>query len=167
MPRVFFDTSIYIKILRAGHIAPDWRALAGGASLWLSAVVVEELYAGVSRRDAHTIERLERDFESAGRIAVPTLADWSSAGKVLALVAKRFGYERIGRARLTNDALIATSAARLNITVITANARDFGRLAECRPFGGGCKRPSLSPEEDRRAEWRDPAAPGARRERVH
>jgi predicted nucleic acid-binding protein len=35
---------------------------------------------------------------------------------------------------LTNDALIALSAARLGITVITANARDFAKLAEFRPF---------------------------------
>jgi predicted nucleic acid-binding protein len=32
------------------------------------------------------------------------------------------------------DALIAMSAARLGITVITANVRDFMRLAEFRPF---------------------------------
>ena len=90
--------------------------------------------AGASRRDLQTIVRLERDFDSAGRVAIPTLADWSNAGKILALLAKKYDYEGIGRARLTNDALIATSAARLGIAVITANARDFGRLAECRPF---------------------------------
>jgi len=33
-----------------------------------------------------------------------------------------------------NDALIAMSAARLGIAVITANAREFLRLAEFRPF---------------------------------
>jgi predicted nucleic acid-binding protein len=134
MPRVLFDTSIYITILRKGDAARDRRALAAGASLWLSAVVLEELYAGASRRDLQTIERLERDFDNAGRIAIPTLADWSNAGKILALLAKRYGYERIGRARLTNDALIAASAARLGIAVITANARDFAKLAEFRPF---------------------------------
>lgn len=134
MPRVLFDTSIYIKILRRRDAAPVRRAMAGGASLWLSAVVLEELYAGASRRDLQTIEGLERDFDSAGRVAIPTLGDWSNAGKILALLAKKYDYERIGRARLTNDALIATSAARLGIVVITANARDFGKLAECRPF---------------------------------
>jgi predicted nucleic acid-binding protein len=49
-------------------------------------------------------------------------------------LAAKYGYEKIGQGRLTNDALIATSAARLGITVITANARDFQRLAEFRPF---------------------------------
>jgi len=37
-----------------------------------------------------------------------------------------------GKGRLTNDALIAMSAGRLGITVITANGRDFGTLAEFR-----------------------------------
>jgi len=134
MPRVLFDTSIYIKILRRGDTARDRRASAAGASLWLSAVVLEELYAGASGRDLQTVERLERDFDSAGRIAIPTLADWSSAGKILASLAKKYGYERIGRARLSNDALIAASAARLGIAVITANSRDFAKLAEFRPF---------------------------------
>jgi predicted nucleic acid-binding protein len=44
------------------------------------------------------------------------------------------GTDRTGRARLVNDALTATSAARAGVTVITANARDFARLAEFQPF---------------------------------
>jgi predicted nucleic acid-binding protein len=96
--------------------------------------VLEELYAGVSARDRHIVERLERDFNRAGRISVPNLADWTQMGKVLALLAAKYDYERIGRGRLTNDALIAMSAGRLGITVITANARDFEKLAEFRPF---------------------------------
>jgi predicted nucleic acid-binding protein len=53
---------------------------------------------------------------------------------LLGHVGQRYGYERIGQARLTNDALIAASAARCGITVITANARDFARLAEFCPL---------------------------------
>jgi predicted nucleic acid-binding protein len=97
-------------------------------------VVLEELYAGVTRPDRRAIERLERDFERAQRIVVPTLNDWSQAGKVLARLAIEYNYEEIGRGRLTNDALIAMSAARQGITVITANQRDFARLAQFRSF---------------------------------
>jgi predicted nucleic acid-binding protein len=67
-------------------------------------------------------------------VLVPNLSDWASAGKVLARLAAKYGYERIGRARLTNDALIAISAARTGITVLTANSRDFARIAEFRAF---------------------------------
>jgi predicted nucleic acid-binding protein len=66
---------------------------------------------------------------------VPNLSDWTQAGKALARLAAKYDYEQIGRGRLTNDTLIATSAGRLGITIITANARDFGKLAEFLLFG--------------------------------
>jgi predicted nucleic acid-binding protein len=95
--------------------------------------VLEELYAGVSARNRHVVERLERDFHRAGRILVPNLTDWTQTGKVLALLAAKHDYEQIGKGRLTNDALIAMSAGRLGMIVITANARELGRLSEIRP----------------------------------
>jgi predicted nucleic acid-binding protein len=135
MQPVLFDTSIYITALRMGDDAAlGLRRIAGGAAVWLSSVVLEELYAGVSTRNRRVVERLERDFHRAGRILVPNLTDWTQTGKVLALLAAKYDYEQIGKGRLTNDALIAMSAGRLGITVITANARDFEKLAEFRPF---------------------------------
>ena len=97
-------------------------------------MVLEELYAGASDRARQVVERLERDFDGAKRILVPNLSDWTQAGRVLARVAAKYHYEKIGLGRLTNDALIAMSAARLGVRVITANERDFSRLAEFRAF---------------------------------
>jgi predicted nucleic acid-binding protein len=102
--------------------------------LWLSAVVLEELYAGVNVRDHRVVEHLEYDFDRARRILVPNLNDWTRTGTVLARVAREYGYQRIGQARLTNDTLIAMSAARRGITVITLNERDFAPIARFRPF---------------------------------
>ena len=131
---VLFDSSVYISTLRVGRggalLLQRW---AQGSPLWLSSVVLQELYAGTSSNDYRALEKLERDFERAKRILIPNLSDWTQAGKVLARLAQKYGYERIGRARLTNDALIATSAARSGITVLTANQRDFARLAEFCP----------------------------------
>ncbi|MGH9472209.1 MAG: hypothetical protein ACRD1M_05660 [Terriglobales bacterium] len=53
---------------------------------------------------------------------------------MLAAFGKQFGFAAIARGRLTNDALIAASAARLEIAVVTAKARDFERLASLQPF---------------------------------
>jgi predicted nucleic acid-binding protein len=78
------------------------------------------------------VERLEHDFERAGRILVPNLGDWTQAGRVLARMAAKYGHEKIGQGRLTNDALIAMSAARIGARVITVNERDFRKLAEFR-----------------------------------
>jgi predicted nucleic acid-binding protein len=135
MRPVLFDSSIYISALRAGAEAVlNLRHLVGQNPIWLSSVVLEELYAGARPRDRKVVERLEHDFDRARRILVPTLNDWTQTGTVLAQLAAELGYERIGQGRLTNDALIAMSAGRHGITVITANERDFVRLRKFRPF---------------------------------
>ena len=130
-----FDSSVYITALRASSdsaiVLQRWVM---ESPLWLSAVVLEELYAGASSTDRRILEKLERDFENANRVMVPNLSDWTNAGKILATVAQKHGYEKIGKARLTNDALIATSAARNGISVITTNPRDFALLAEFCPL---------------------------------
>jgi predicted nucleic acid-binding protein len=135
MQPALFDSSIYITALRRGGDAVlALRRFTIDAPLWLSAMVLEELYAGAADRDRQIVERLERDFDRAKRILVPNLSDWTQAGRVLARLAAKYHYEKIGQGRLTNDALIAMSAGRLGIRVITANERDFSRLAEFRPF---------------------------------
>jgi len=135
MQPVLFDSSIYITALRTGdEAALMLRRLGTDAPVWLSSVVLEELYAGTNPRNRRVLQRLERDFERARRILVPNLRDWTQTGRALALLATKYDYERIGQGRLTNDALIATSAGRSGITVIAANARDFARLAEFRYF---------------------------------
>jgi len=135
MEPALFDSSIYISALRRGDDAAlALRRLSADAPLWLSSVVLEELYAGAGARDGHVVERLERDFDKAKRVLVPNLSDWTQAGRVLARLAAKYHYEQVGQGRLTNDALIAINAARLGIRVITANERDFSRLAEFRIF---------------------------------
>src|SRR5260370_208383 len=104
MPPVMFDSSIYIAALRIRHDAAlELRRLAGGEPIWLSSVVLEELYAGASVKNRHIVERFERDFDRAGRFLVPNLKDWAQAGKVLALVAAEYDFGQIGRGRLTKD----------------------------------------------------------------
>ncbi|MBZ5569855.1 MAG: PIN domain-containing protein [Acidobacteriia bacterium] len=135
MQPILFDTSVYIHDLRAkGDRVLSARFLQAGVPVWLSAVVLEELLAGASERERRPVERLERDFQRLGRIVIPTLDDCTKAGKMLSEFGSKFGYEAIGRGRLTNDTLIAISSRRLGITVVTANPRDFERLARIRSF---------------------------------
>ena len=135
MQPALLDTSLYITALRGGNEAAlNLRRVAADAPLWLSSVVLEELYAGSGDRERSVVERLERDFDRAKRILVPNLSDWTQVGRVLARLAAKYDYEQIGQGRLTNDALIAMSAGRLGIRVLTANQRDYRRLAEFRAF---------------------------------
>jgi predicted nucleic acid-binding protein len=138
MRPALFDSSVYISGIRRGDDAIlAQRRLSPDTLLWLSSVVLEELYAGAWGEIRDSVERLEHDFERARRILVPNLCDWTQAGRVLARVAAKYGYEKIGQGRLTNDALIAMSAARIGARVITVNERDFRKLAEFRSFQWG------------------------------
>ena len=135
MQAALFDTTIYLAALRRGDNGVlAVQRLDSGSVVWLSAVVLEELYAGVKESGRTAVERLERDFGRAKRILVPDLSDWTWTGWVLARLAAKYDYKQIGQGRLTNDALMAMSAGRLGIRVMTANERDFRRLAEFRAF---------------------------------
>jgi|SRR5579872_1037820 predicted nucleic acid-binding protein len=124
------DSSVYVAVARGYSSGEEVDRLTSGLTLWLSAVVLQELYAGATGEGRRFVETLERPFLESELLLVPQLSDWITAGKLLAMVAAKYGYEIIGRNRLANDALIAASAARVGIKVVTANGRDFSRLAE-------------------------------------
>jgi predicted nucleic acid-binding protein len=138
---ILFDTSVYIYALRQGNasILSSRRASRKGEAqdrpLWLSVVVLEELLVGAQDgRMKKLLSHLERDFERAGRLLVPLQSDWTASGQVLALIGEKYGYEEVGKARMTNDALIAMSAARQGITVLTINDDDYRKIADFRLF---------------------------------
>lgn len=131
---VMFDSSIYITALRLRNVELLEGRWLGESPVWLSSVVVEELYAGAKPSDLRVLAKLERDLGGANRTLTPNSNDWRNAGMMLARMGREYGYEGIGKARLVNDALIATSAARCGVTLITANQRDFARLAEFCPL---------------------------------
>jgi predicted nucleic acid-binding protein len=141
MAGVLFDTTLYVAALRRSDFSflGTRRAAPAGddraSPLWLSAVVLEELYAGArNRRTRKLCASLEKSFEKVGRLLVPLQTDWSASGQVLARIAQKYGHELIGLSRLTNDTLIAVSAGRTGLTVITENASDFEKIAEFHPF---------------------------------
>ena len=138
---ILFDTSIYITALRHGDtsilaVRRARRASDGDSyPLWFSAVVLSELLVGASEKRARQqLLATEQEFLKLNRLLVPLQRDWSLAGQVLAQVGAKYGYEQVDRTRMTNDALIAMSAARRGFTVVTRNADDFKKIAEFRPF---------------------------------
>lgn len=110
------------------------RNVAHGSPLWLSAVVLEELYAGADAGGRKRLAKFERDFVKVSRLLVPEANEWSRTGAVLAQIGEKYGYEKIGKARITNDTLIGTSAARRGIVLLTINKRDFNLIAEFCPL---------------------------------
>jgi hypothetical protein len=67
------------------------RRITADAPLWLSAVMLEELYTGAGGRERRAVERLKRDFDRVKRILVPNLSDWTLTGRALAGLAVKYG----------------------------------------------------------------------------
>jgi predicted nucleic acid-binding protein len=130
--RLLLDTNVFIDYLRDGaheqwvfgHVGPTVR--------FLSSVVLGELRLGADtlpRRRA--VDRLRNAFPPERRVA-PTPASFDRAGIIFrGLFAP--GNEPRDRLGTWNDILIALTARQLGGAVITANARDFERLAAFLP----------------------------------
>ncbi len=135
MSGVVFDASVFIaahRLRRPSLLEPDRY---DGGPLYLSSVVAQELYVGsTTRAMRRDTDRLWHRFRQLDRLLVPTANDWREAGLLLGEIGGQLGYGRVGQGRLTNDALLALSARRQGVTVLTVNVRDFALLARFRPF---------------------------------
>ncbi len=100
------------------------QALAAGAVLCVSTVVLHELWYGVAksaRRDYNT-ERVQMFLSGPVHILPFDDADARAVGEV------RAELERVGSQIGAYDALIAAQAVRRGITLVTANTREFDRV---------------------------------------
>lgn len=140
MAGTIFDTSVYINALRRQYasVLSQTRTVSEEgkpAPIYLSVVVLEELYVGAaSQKLKKLLAKFENGFEKINRLLVPNRNDWTMSGQILSHIGRKHGFEMVGRARMTNDCLIAMTAARYGLTVITHNAEDFKMIAEFRPF---------------------------------
>ena len=103
--------------------------LTRGEVLYWSAVVAEELYAGSKdKRFIWQMDKIYYRFQKAGRLVIPNHQDWRTAGIALSQIGKRYGFDKIRRGVLVNDALIAASCRREGILLLTLNEKDFRML---------------------------------------
>lgn len=125
MPKVTFDTNIFISRKRVE--LPD--------SFYMSVVVLAELVVGAEdEAEVKALNTARREYEKAGRLLVPTGEDWWLAGKVINSLQRGLKSKRGGQTpkliaeekyRITNDVLIARTAKREGVTVVTDNTKDF------------------------------------------
>ena len=104
----------------------------------MSAVVLQELVAGAN--DASTIKDLERtrlEYRNANKLLVPNEEDWWHAGLVLNALQRGRRSRKTGkipkmsvaeRYRIINDVLIARTAKRAGVIVVTDNVNDFRKI---------------------------------------
>lgn len=100
------------------------KVLDGGAQILVSTVVAFELWYGVAksaRPEANT-RRLETFFAGPVSLLPFEDEDAKTAGRV------RAAMEAAGKPIGAYDLLIAGQALRQKLTLVTANAREFGRI---------------------------------------
>ncbi|HEY4219355.1 MAG TPA: type II toxin-antitoxin system VapC family toxin [Gemmatimonadaceae bacterium] len=134
--RYVLDTNLYIDALRSedGRNALAAFQAAFAPFLHFSAVVAQELRAGVSANAAATLDAaLFAPYERRGRLITPSYAAWKEAGRMLSELVAPAQWRSVTRS-FVNDVLLAMSCREAGAVLVTANERDFARIASVRRF---------------------------------
>jgi predicted nucleic acid-binding protein len=125
MPKVTYDSDVFMR--RKPTNLPQ--------GFYMSAVVIEELTAGAQDGSVLTeLAAVLRSYAKENHLLVPTGEDWYEAGKVIYALQQGRKSKKTGdkppmspdlRCRIINDVLIARTAKRAGVTVVTYNARHF------------------------------------------
>lgn len=123
------DSNVYIQALRDLERLRRLKYFLRrkGTRVRLAAVVAMELRAGARSKEQHdAVEELFAPYIQRDLVFAPTFDAFAHTGRVLAELAStpQFG-SGIAAQRLTNDALLAASCREKEITLVTANTRDF------------------------------------------
>jgi predicted nucleic acid-binding protein len=127
------DTTYYVDAIRRAR--EEFFVAVSRREVWLSAVVVCELYAGSRSADeGQLLGQLVRGAANADRLLVPTAGDWAQAGRLIARRVRLRGALR-PRDHLA-DVLLVVSAARVGGEVVTRNRSHLDAWAELARRGG-------------------------------
>ena len=128
--KVTFDSNIFIS--RKLQL----NDLPGG--FYFSAIVLQELVAGALDEAAiKALGVIRNTYEKENRVLVPDLEDWWQAGRILNSLQRGRRSPVTGqipkisvdeRLRITNDVLLARTAKREGVVVVTDNLGDFAKL---------------------------------------
>jgi len=128
--KYLLDTNVWIRFFRDPLAREQFEVRAGRSMLFMSSIVALELFAGCrTSREQREVERFLKPFEKAGRLIVPDHRSLLEAGRVLAALRSE-GIGAAHRRQLVNDVVIAVTAARAGVGVLTANTKDFTRIAK-------------------------------------
>jgi predicted nucleic acid-binding protein len=118
------DTSALLDAIRRPERWPALLRSLQSGQIWLSSVVLAELYAGTrSPEDRLILDRIATAMRRVDRLLTPDDGDWIRAGRLIARQVRLHGALR-PRDHLA-DVLILITAARLRGVVVTANLRHF------------------------------------------
>jgi predicted nucleic acid-binding protein len=126
------------KVTYDANILINYKPQSFPRGFYMSAVVLQELVAGAN--DASRIKEFERSrhkYRKLNRLLVPTEEDWWNAGLALNALQRGRRSKKTGkiprisvaeRYRIINDVLIARTAKRAGVMVVTDNINDFEKI---------------------------------------
>ena len=123
---VFFDSNVYINLLRSSEYERKIERFLQGAYLYtVSKIVLMELWAGAKTKvEENVLKQHQKILPLIG------FADdgFVVAGQVMQKMVQEHGAEPRTRRRLTWDLLIALSAQQNNALLVTENDADFKKI---------------------------------------
>ncbi len=131
--KVLLDTNVLISFFRNPALKEEFEARTRRPLLFMSSIVALELFAGCrSVREERALASFLKPFEKAARIVTPDYGCFRETGDVLAALG-RDGIGAAHRRQIVNDVLLAVTAARSGVVVVTANAANFILIAKHTP----------------------------------
>lgn len=125
------DTNVLVDVLRDASAEEAFRLFLTRFSYltYLSSVVVLELRAGArTPKQARVLDReVIQRFARVNRLFTPSADAFSTAGTLLATLARREGWTADAQPSLVHDALLAASCRESGVTLVTRD-RDFRRF---------------------------------------
>lgn len=122
------DTNVYVRAANDPSFRERFAAFIRlHGPLIVSSVVVAEILIGVADTGRH--QGVIGALSAGTSPLAPQTEDWLAA----AAAAGRLGGETIKSRSFWTDALLAAQCARLQVTLVTANGKDFRRLGRRLP----------------------------------
>lgn len=133
MQKLLIDTNIWIDWINQGNY--EDLLLDKGVVKYLSSIVLMELYAGAYKpKDTKRVDQLVLPFQRTQRIINPTLENYREAGRIMAKLKDRHGFQTKKTVGLSHDILIALTARSIGAIVLTANRNDFEMIKKLSSF---------------------------------
>jgi predicted nucleic acid-binding protein len=127
VPKYVFDTNLVISKVYDPYNLPE--------TTYVSSVVIFELMTSCNNlRERRAYEASWRDMKKAGLLLVPTEDDWLLSSKISFALAQERKQQSGGQSpklsskvkqEIAMDCLLALSATREGVTVLTLNRHDF------------------------------------------
>jgi len=123
------DTKVYVRAANESWFRGRFETFVRAhGPLVVSSVVIAEVLIGVAEAGRHNA--VIRALSAGTTPLAPHPDDWIAAAAAVG----RLGGETITKSRsFWNDALLAAQCARLQVTLVTSNAKDFRRLGRHLP----------------------------------